>query len=168
MIFTNAEFRTLVETHTARAQSVAYGLVRDQEDAREIAQEAFLRVHLHAAEFEGTAQFSTWLYRIVVNLSIDTLRKRPKGRRVDAEEALELESKDCTPFEAVHGQEVSSAMQAALDKLSSQHREAIVLREVECKSYSEMATITGVPIGTVMSRLFHARRGIQSAMQEAL
>lgn len=177
MQLTNAEFRALVDAHQGRAQTVAYGLLRNPEDAREVVQEAFLRVHLHMESFEEQASFSTWLYRIVVNLSIDSLRKRPPGHWAAIESqfdeeanapryGVDLESRELDPHEALHGKEVLSAMRVALDGLPEHHREAIVLREVQELSYEEMAQAIGKSIGTVMSRLFYARKSIQAALQE--
>lgn len=166
MHLTNAEFRALVEEHQSRAQSVAYGLLRNPEDAREVVQEAFLRVYLHAEDFEERAKFSTWLYRIVVNLSIDALRKHPPGIRVEVCAEIPEETLSSDPHEALHGKELVVAMRRALEDLPRYHREAIVLREIEEQSYEQMAEETGVSIGTVMSRLFYARKKMQENLRK--
>jgi RNA polymerase sigma-70 factor (ECF subfamily) len=170
-------FREIVEHHQRRAQAIAYGLVRNPEDAREVAQEAFLRVYRHLNEFEGQASFSTWLYRIVVNLSIDMLRKRAPGQRIEIDDHTDLESGPAEllpvrgaydPQDALSRKRLVGAMQTALDKLPPYHRAVILLRELEGMSYEDMATTLNVSKGTIMSRLFHARRKMQIMLRETL
>jgi RNA polymerase sigma-70 factor (ECF subfamily) len=171
-------FRRLVERHQRRAFALAVGLVRDENDAREIVQEAFVRVYRSLDGFEGSSTFYTWLYRIVTNLSIDMLR-RPGRQTADLDEerfeAVEggevdfpwmsrYENSD--PADGVRRREIAARLQAALDELPSYHRAVIVLREVDGLSYEEMAQSLGVSKGTVMSRLFHARQKLQRALAD--
>lgn len=165
-------FQSLVERHQRRAFGVALGLLRDEQDAREVVQEAFLRVYRSLDRFEGTASFFTWLYRIVTNLSID--RRRKPSRR--EHERLDLDPEDGPapiqlvappegePSEYVRRQEIGARIQSALDALPPYHRAVIVMREVEGLSYQEMAEAMGVSKGTIMSRLFHARQKLQRAL----
>ena len=168
-------FEELVRRHERRAYTVAYGVVRDADDAREVAQDAFLRVHRHLKDFEGGASFTTWLYRIVHNLAIDLLRRRDPGRAVAFEEHTDLTGAaeewlprrgESDPFAALDRAKLVAVMQRALDELPPHHRAAIVLREVEGLSYEEIAEAMEVPKGTVMSRLFHARRKMQRMLRE--
>jgi RNA polymerase sigma-70 factor (ECF subfamily) len=170
-------FRELVERHQRRANSVAYGLVRNAEDAREVVQEAFIRVFRHRAEFAGQASFSTWLYRIVVNLSIDLLRKRSPGRAVEFDESIDTDGapdelvprrEGVDPFATLDRKRLIEAMHAALEQLPPYHRAVILLRELEGLSYEEMAIALDVSKGTIMSRLFHARRKMQKLLKEQL
>jgi RNA polymerase sigma-70 factor (ECF subfamily) len=162
-------FRTLVERHQRRAFSIALGLVRDENDAREVVQEAFLRVYKGLATFEGSSSFFTWLYRIVTNLSIDLIRK--PGRRatefdeskgMDEEERLSLPMMarvdGADPLDVVRRKEIAARIKAALEALPPYHRDVILLREIDGLSYEEMAEAMGVSKGTIMSRLFHARQ----------
>ncbi len=169
-------FREIVDRHQRRAQAVAHGVLRNAEDAREVVQEAFLRVYRHLHEFEGQASFGTWLYRIVVNLSIDQLRKRT-GQQVELDDHTNLDGApaemlpfrgDSDPHDALSRKRLVDAMQSALDRLPPYHRAVIVLREVEGLSYEEMAKALDVSKGTIMSRLFHARRKMQAMLREAL
>ena len=169
-------FKEIVDRHQRRAQAVAYGIVRNTEDAREVVQEAFLRVFKHLHEFEGQASFGTWMYRIVVNLSIDRIRKRT-GQSVELDERTDLDGApaellpfrgETDPHDALGRKRLVVAMQAALDKLPPYHRAVIVLREVEGMSYEEMAQSMDVSKGTIMSRLFHARRKMQAMLRESL
>lgn len=170
-------FRELVERHQRRANSVAYGLVRNPEDAREVVQEAFIRVFRHRAEFAGQASFSTWLYRIVVNLSIDLLRKRSPGKAVEFDESVDTDGapdellprrEGGDPFATLDRKRLVAAMHVALEQLPPYHRAVILLRELEGLSYEEMAETLEVSKGTIMSRLFHARRKMQKLLKEQL
>jgi RNA polymerase sigma-70 factor (ECF subfamily) len=153
------------------------GLVRDENDAREIVQEAFLRVYKGLPTFEGGSSFFTWLYRIVTNLAIDLMRKPGRkgaeldeGRNVadDPEGELALVSRidGADPIDVVRRKEMAARIQTALDALPWYHRAVILMREVEGMSYEEMAEAMGVSKGTIMSRLFHARQKMQRALAD--
>jgi RNA polymerase sigma-70 factor, ECF subfamily len=165
-------FRKLVERHQRRAFAIAISLVRDENDAREVVQEAFLRVHRGLATFNGSSSFFTWLYRIVTNLAIDLMRKPSRREaeldesRLDDEDQIPLLSRidGADPIDMVRRGEIAERIQAALDELPPYHRSVIVMREVEGMSYEEMAEAMGVSKGTIMSRLFHARQKLQRAL----
>jgi RNA polymerase sigma-70 factor (ECF subfamily) len=164
-------FRLLIERHQRRVFAIALGLVRDEQDAREIAQEAFLRVHKGLPQFHGGSSFFTWLYRIVTNLSIDLMRK-PSRREAELHFALEVEdgesvllpAADADPYDVVRRGELSARIYEALEQLPPYHRGVILMREVEGMSYEEMAEAMQVSKGTIMSRLFHARKKLQRAL----
>lgn len=166
-------FRKLVERHQRRAFAIAVGLVRDENDAREIVQEAFLRVHRGLDSFEGGSSFFTWLYRIVANLSIDAMRKphRRESEALDPEinddgfdQPLLSRLEGADPVDVVRRGEIRRRIEAALEELPAYHRGVILMRELEGMSYEEMAEAMGVSKGTIMSRLFHARRKLQRAL----
>jgi RNA polymerase sigma-70 factor (ECF subfamily) len=170
-------FRKLVERHQRRAFAIAVGLVRDENDAREIVQEAFLRVYKGIGTFEGGSSFFTWLYRIVTNLAIDLMRKPGRkaaeldeGRDVsdEAEGDFALVSRidGADPIDVLRRKEMSARIEVALAALPSYHRAVIIMREVEGLSYEEMAEAMGVSKGTIMSRLFHARQKMQRALAD--
>jgi RNA polymerase sigma-70 factor (ECF subfamily) len=172
-----AAFRRLVERHQRRAFSIALGMVRDEHDARDLVQEAFLRVYRGLDRFQGGSSFFTWFYRIVTNLAIDFMRKPGRreaehddGRtRVDADEAefpFMAKIDGAEPLEAVHRQELAARLRAALDALPPYHRGVVLMREVEGMSYEEMAQAMNVSKGTIMSRLFHARQKLQKALAD--
>jgi RNA polymerase sigma-70 factor, ECF subfamily len=164
-------FRQLVERHQRRVFAIALGLVRDEQDAREIAQEAFLRVHKGLSQFHGGSSFFTWLYRIVTNLSIDLMRK-PSRREAELHFALEVDDgespllpiSDADPYDVVRRGQLSARINSALAQLPPYHRGVILMREVEGMSYEEMAEAMQVSKGTIMSRLFHARKKLQKAL----
>jgi RNA polymerase sigma-70 factor (ECF subfamily) len=171
-----AAFRRLVERHQRRAFAIALGLLRDEADAREVVQEAFLRVWRSLDRFEGGSSFFTWLYRIVSNLAIDIIRKparRESELDADAQLADEAESlpfvarlDEADPARVLRRREIAERIQQALDALPPYHRAVIVMREVEGLSYQEMAEAMQVSKGTIMSRLFHARQKLQRALAD--
>jgi RNA polymerase sigma-70 factor (ECF subfamily) len=170
-----AAFRALVERHQRRAFAIAMGLVHDENDARELVQDAFLRVYKGLGAFQGGSSFFTWLYRIVMNLAIDLMRK-PGRRDLElqenqaADEAAELplvsRIDGADPIDVIRRREIAGRIQAALDALPAIHRGVILMREVEGMSYDEMAQAMGVSKGTIMSRLFHARQKLQRALAD--
>jgi RNA polymerase sigma-70 factor, ECF subfamily len=165
-----AAFEELVARHERRAYAIAMGLVRDQEDALEIVQEAFLRVYRGLDGFNGAASFFTWLYRIVKNLSIDLMRRPARQREVadpdldDPEKHLDGAIRGADPSDLLHRSELAERIGAAFEALPPYHRDVIVMREVEGMSYEEMAAAAGVSKGTIMSRLFHARKKLQRSL----
>ena len=167
-------FKQLVLRHQRRAFAIALGLLRDEQDAREVVQEAFLRVHRGLDSFHGGSTFFTWLYRIVTNLSIDLMRK-PARREAELDESREIDESDipllsridgADPLDVLRRAEIRNKLEAALAELPAYHRGVIVMREVEGLSYEEMAEAMGVSKGTIMSRLFHARQKLQRALAD--
>jgi RNA polymerase sigma-70 factor (ECF subfamily) len=167
-------FRELVRMHQRRAYAVALGVLHDPDDARDVCQEAFLKAHRNLGSFEGDAQFFTWLYRIVMNLCIDQLRKR-RGEKVEFDEAIASDDPNddagiaprrlgFDPGRALDDKELREQIREALAQLPSVHRAVLVMREIEGLSYQEMADRVGCSIGTIMSRLFHARRKMQKML----
>ena len=170
-------FEALVVRYQRKVYAVALGIVRDPDQAWDVAQEAFVRVHGHLAEFKGESSFSTWVMRIASHLSIDSLRRERKSRRDQLEDVGEAalaeggEGIMATPLGLDPGanllrRELAGRMQAALDELPEIHRTILVLREVEGLSYEDLAERLGIQKGTVMSRLFHARKKMQAALSE--
>jgi len=170
-------FRTLFEKYHRRAFAVAMGVVKNEDDALDAVQEAFVKVHKNIHKFQGSSSFYTWLYRIVMNASIDHVRRTSRRKSLDFDErALHEESEvagdgalvpsvtDANPGKTALRRELGGAIQAALQELPEHHRAVIVLREIEGMSYEEMAETLGVPKGTIMSRLFHARKKMQNAL----
>ncbi len=166
-------FSQLVEFYQRRVYAIAFGILRSREDAWDAAQEAFVKAYKNLDRFEGTAAFYTWLYRITYNLSIDHLRSRKRRTTVALDENRKLEaalqkSGQTTadhPDDVTDRKELSKVLHEAMDKLTDKHRAIIVLREIEGLSYEEMADVLGISKGTVMSRLFHARKNLQALLR---
>lgn len=172
-------FSELVNRHYKRALRVAFGLLKDRHDAEDVVQDAFARVHKRLKDFEGQSAFYTWLYRIVVNLSIDYMRKRKRERRVDVEdegvrealrgsEELWPRFQDTDPSESAERVQLRQKLQVAFQDLPEIHQAVLMLRELEGFSYEEIATTLNIKKGTVMSRLFHARKSMQARMTELM
>ena len=171
----HAAFRQLFDRYHKRAYSVAYGVLKNRHDAMDVVQEGFVKVHKHLASFQGSSSFYTWLYRIVMNLAIDQLRRRKTSRPVEYDDAIARDGDgtndailprmaDANPRKAAIRRELIEKIDAALAELPEYHRQVILLREIEGLSYEEMAEVLEVPKGTIMSRLFHARKKMQAAL----
>jgi RNA polymerase sigma-70 factor, ECF subfamily len=170
-------FRSLVVRHQRKVYAVALGIVKDPDLAWDVSQEAFVRVHQHLAEFKGDAAFSTWVMRIAHHLAIDFFRKERASSRdaledvrdsdlEDASDGVLATTLDANPQRGVLRRELHGKIAEALGKIPVAHREILVLREVEGLSYEELARELGIPKGTVMSRLFHARKKMQVLLRE--
>lgn len=167
-------FGELVERYQKRVYAIAYGILRDRDDAWDAAQEAFVKAYKNLSRFKGDAAFYTWMYRITYNLAIDHYRSKGRKAAVHFEDpalmesALEAEGRptyQTDPAELTDRAELTRILHEAMNRLSEKHRAIIVLREVEGLSYEEIASVLGIPKGTVMSRLFHARKNLQDLLQ---
>jgi RNA polymerase sigma-70 factor (ECF subfamily) len=170
-------FRALVVRHQRKVYAVALGIVKDPDLAWDVSQETFVRVHQHLDDFKGDAAFSTWTMRIAHHLAIDVLRKERAGTRDALEDVREADLEaasdgvlaaalDANPQRGVLRRELHGKITEALGRIPVAHREILVLREVEGLSYEELAKELGIPKGTVMSRLFHARKKMQALLGE--
>ena len=168
-------FATLVRRHQDRAFNLAYQMVRNREDALDISQEAFARAYTSLPTFKGEASFSTWLHRIVVNLAIDSLRrKRVAGtvsyddtRAVLEEPEAEPSTRD-DPATALESKQVRALLTRGIAQLPPAQQAVLVLREIEGMTYEEISQAVGCSLGTVMSRLFYARRRLQQVLKKHL
>ena len=172
-----AAFRTLVERYQRRVYQLAVGMLKDSDEAMDVAQETFVRVHKYLPSFKGDSSFFTWTYRIAMNLCLDAQRKKGRVERVDLAEGdeAEIEAAMDPPSNALAGpqraalnSELKGKMEEALASLSENHRSILLLRELEGLSYEELAKVLGIRKGTVMSRLFHARLKMQNKLREYL
>jgi len=163
-------FAALVERYQRRVVGVAFAVVHNQDDAVELAQEAFVRAFQNLKKFESRSSFSTWLYRIAANLSIDFRRR--EGRHVvlrgedAAAEISRIPSAEGDSYRAAARNELGQRIQSALQQLTPEHRAVILLREVEGLSYDEICGVLQVPRGTVMSRLHYARGRLRVILKD--
>jgi RNA polymerase sigma-70 factor, ECF subfamily len=169
-------FRTLFERYHRRAYALAFGVLRHQDDALDVVQDAFIKAHKYLDKFEGNSSFYTWLYRIVMNLAIDHLRKHRRQKPVELDEQHLEEGAHSgddsllpkilggNPGRALLDKEIRARIDQALGELSENHRAVLVMRELEGLSYEEMAQAMGCSKGTIMSRLFHARKNMQKRL----
>jgi len=159
-------FEELVARHRDRVYARAYSMMRNEEEAVDLSQEAWVKGWQRLRQFQGDASFGTWMTRIVINLCLDQLRKQ-KRQRTESIEAMDEESGGVerqmpvitvNPTAGLERAELRQRIDRALGQLSYEHRTALVLHEFEEMDYKEIARTMGCSIGTVMSRLFYARR----------
>ena len=167
-------FKQLVERYQQKVYVLLLRIIRDSEEATDLTQDVFVKAYLSLADFKGDAAFYTWLYRVAHNLGLDYVRKRQRRATDHLEdcvgfepvEAVGLSAKTSRPDEELERKEQSKVLMKMFSELSEEHRIAMTLREVDGLSYEEIAEITGVSKGTVMSRLFYARKKLQVALGE--
>ena len=165
-----AAFSRLVALHEAMVVTLALRLLGEREEARDLAQDVFLQVYRTLGGFRGRSSLKTWIYRITVNQCRNRQRwwrRRRRDRALSLEQlkpSLEAGLADPAqpePFERLERRETAARVQAALLRLSFDHRSILVLREVEDLSCQEIAATLGLPEGTVKSRLARARNGLR-------
>ena len=159
-------FEELVRRHRDKIYARAFSMVRHEDDALDLSQEAWVKGWQRLKQFQGEASFVTWMTRIVINLCLDRLRKQ-KRQRAESLDQLEEESGGVerqmpvvttNPTERLERGELRQKIDAALALLSVEHRTVLILHEFQEMEYKEIAKTVGCSIGTVMSRLFYARR----------
>ncbi len=170
----NTAYRGLVEKYQERIYAMAYGMLRNREDARDITQEAFVKAYHKLSTFRLESSFYTWLYRIAMNLAIDLTRKRKRrGESSGYDETIASRDGDGGIHEVHHGDSPSRVLERkqlyarimdAMEKLPADQKQVILLRELEGLAYREIAEIMEIPEGTVMSRLFYARKKLQKLL----
>jgi RNA polymerase sigma-70 factor (ECF subfamily) len=169
-------FRALVVRYQRKVYAVALGIVKDPDLAWDVAQETFVRVHRGLGDFEEKSSFATWLFRITTHLGIDAVRRERASRKDELDDVAEADVAEGgegilstalgnDPRENLLRRELAEKIREALETLPEKHRTILVLREVEGLSYEELAARLGIHKGTVMSRLFHARKKMQAALR---
>ena len=165
-------FEELVFRHRDKIFARAILMVRNEEEAMDLSQEAWVKAWQRLAQFHGDSSFATWITRIVINLCLDHIR-RQKRVRAESIEALDEESGgverqmpvECAnPTEGLEKEEMRERIDEAMEKLTEAHRTVLVLHEFEGLEYKEIAKRVGISIGTVMSRLFYARRRLAALL----
>jgi len=171
-----------MDRYRKRVYALSLGMVRNKEEAMDIAQESFAKVYKNLSYFKGESSFGTWLFRIARNLCIDVLRRRVAGGRteqIEFDETAEVELEDAylgllstrlgtDPQKTALGKELAGKMEEALQQLAEKHREVLLLRELEGMAYEDISRVLKIPQGTVMSRLFHARANMRKILSEYL
>lgn len=168
-------YRGLVERYQGRLYNVIYGMVRNREDARDLTQDAFVKAYKNLGRFRFGSSFYTWICRIGMNVAIDHLRKQKVRKAQEFDDGIatkghggviSLAHHRNDPRKELHRKEIHERILAALDELPDEQRQVVVLREMEGLSYKEIAEVMDIPEGTVMSRLYYARKKLQAALKE--
>lgn len=168
-------FGILIENYERLVYNVVYRMLPNHEDVKDVSQEVFLKAYKYLGKFDGKASFSTWIYRIAVNTSIDELRKR-KGhetisidKETDTNEGIlkkEYADHSAGVEEQVIAKESMAQIKQAMENLSTEHRVIITLRDLEGLSYAEISEITETSLGTVKSRLARARKALKDLIMQ--
>ena len=170
-------FDDLVTRHRGRIFAMIRNMVKNEADAWDLSQEAFVKAWKALPRFEARARFSTWLFRISHNVVYDWLRKRKREETGELNDELlgaegiaagsrTTPAREERPDEAAEMKELGGRIEAALGRLSPEHREVVLLREVQGMDYKEISAATGCELGTVMSRLFYARKKLQTLLSD--
>ncbi len=170
-------FDQLVGRYRTRVFGMIYNMVHSEQDAWDLAQDSFLKAWKSIGRFRGQSSFYTWIYRIVMNVTIDWLRKKQvKGTGAEFNDEVQLREidpasrtvpkADALPFERIKQVEIRERIDAAIAQLSPEHRAVILMKEIEDMQYHEIAESLGCSIGTVMSRLFYARKKLQNTLRD--
>src|ERR671938_1511320 len=167
-------FQELVERYQTRLLNFIYRTIGDREKAEDLVQEVFIRVYRHIHRFDATKRFSTWIYTIASNLAKNELRNRSRNPLVlfqtikknwqDEDRPLQFEDASSRPDDLYRKRHLRELVESSVDQLPEHHRQVFVLRELEGKSYEEIAEITGCNLGTVKSRLNRARNNFAAVI----
>src|SRR5215468_10511697 len=159
-------FEELVARHRDKIYARAFSMMRNEEEAIDLSQEAWVKGWQRLKQFQGESSFSTWMTRIVINLCLDQLRKNKRQRAESIQQMEEdqggverqMPTVTINPTEGLEKKELRARIDRALNQLSYEHRTVLILHEFEDLEYKEVAKRMQCSIGTVMSRLFYARR----------
>jgi RNA polymerase sigma-70 factor, ECF subfamily len=170
-------FDQLVGRYRTRVFGMIYNMVHNEQDAWDLAQDSFLKAWKSIGRFRSQSSFYTWIYRIVTNVTIDWLRKKQvKGSGAEFDDAIQLKDidpasrtvpkADALPHQRMEQREIRARIDDAIAQLSPDHRAVILMKETEDMQYHEIAEALGCSIGTVMSRLFYARKKLQNLLRD--
>ncbi len=167
-------FAHMVETYQRRVFALVFRMLGDRAEAEDLSQEVFVTVFKSIDSFRGDSKFSTWLYRIATNHCKNRLKylaRRHHKRTRDIDDTLErdilrpLSERQPGPDKIAEGIQLEAIVRKALTELDEEHRVVIILRDIDHLSYAEIAEITGVPEGTVKSRLFRGRLALKQLVE---
>lgn len=170
-------FEELIGGYEKKAYNIAYRIMGNEEDAKDMAQEAFIKIYKSIQNFREESSFSTWLYRIVTNVCLDELRKRKKDKLVPLEmnietekgtAVVELSAEKETPEDVFERVEKRQLIQNAILSLGEDYKTVIILRDIQGFGYEEIATILNCSLGTIKSRINRARNMLKEKLRYQL
>jgi RNA polymerase sigma-70 factor (ECF subfamily) len=156
-------FGALVTKYRTKIFTVIYGMVRNEHDASDLAQQGFIKAWQSIHRFQGRSSFYTWLYSITMNVTIESLRQKGRREEIELNDAIPSSLPD--PRVNCQRSEIREQVHAALAELSPEHREVLVLKEWDGLRYYEIAKVLNLSVGTVMSRIFYGKKHLQSLLR---
>ncbi|NLK21671.1 MAG: sigma-70 family RNA polymerase sigma factor [Epulopiscium sp.] len=168
-----AAFEELVIEHETKIYNIAYRMFHNEEDAKDLSQEVFIKAFENIKKFKKESRFSTWLYRIATNSCIDELRRRKDKETYSVDEGIETEGGSIkkeypdtkhNPEEMIINKEIAHQIQLAMDQLSEEHKNAIILRDFQGFGYNEISGILQCSLGTVKSRISRGRMQLKEIL----
>lgn len=170
-----SSFEELIKTYQLYAYNISLKMMGNEEDAKDTAQDALIKVYKNLKAFKGDSSFSTWLYRIVMNTCKDELRRRKDLISIDAkmelndgEVGLQLESTSYNPVTEYERSDIKEKMQIALSKLPENNRSVVILRDIHGYSYEEISKIEDIAIGTIKSRINRGRKLLKEIIKKEM
>jgi len=160
----NEEFVRLVRSNMKRAYYSALGLLGSHDDAMELSQLAFIRAYKHFDNFDTSKNFFTWYYKILRNLCLNFIRDNKRKNEVSVFECLNIKS-DNDIRKNIEREELKERVATAMMKLEPADREILVLKELDGMAYKDIAEMLEIPVGSVMSRLFYARKRLAKKLE---
>lgn len=166
-------FETLIQSHQKKVYNIALRMTKNPEDAQELAQDTFVRAFIAIKKFRGESSFSTWLYRIAMNVCTDFLRKRNKAVVISIDQGaigsendqpIQLPEDAPGPDELSEKRQLKHLVRQAMDSLSAEHRQVLILRDLMDLSYRDIANTLSVSEGTIKSRINRAREGLKQVI----
>lgn len=170
-------FEELISAYERKAYNIAYRMMGNEEDAKDMAQEAFIKIYKSIQNFREESSFSTWLYRIVTNVCLDELRKRKKDKLVPLELSIETEKGTAivelsaereTPEDIYERVEKRHLIQNTISSLGEDYKTVIILRDIQGFGYEEIATMLNCSLGTIKSRINRARNLLKEKLRYQL
>lgn len=168
-------FETLIQSHQKKVYNIALRMTKNPEDAQELAQDAIVRAFTSIGKFRGDSSFSTWLYRITINVCTDFLRKKNKAVLIsmeqgaasnDNQQGIQVEEEAPGPEELAEKKQLKKLVREAMDSLSDEHRQVLILRDIMDLSYKEIANTLNLNEGTIKSRINRARAGLKKIITQ--
>ncbi len=174
----NSVFSVLADRYLNKAYQIAYGILGNKQDAEEVSQDVFVRIYKALTKFRGDAEFSTWMYRIAVNLAKNKYRwnkSRGSKKNISIQASLgndegsfsledRISDESPLPYEKVELSEFEQNIMDEIEELPELYREALILRNVEEMSYEDIAKVLGCKLGTIKSRIARAREELKSRL----
>lgn len=168
-------FETLIQSHQKKVYNIALRMTKNPEDAQELAQDALVRAFVAIKKFRGDSSFSTWLYRITMNICKDFLRKKNKAVVISMEQGaagsendqgLQLPEEGPGPDEISEKKQLKDLVRDAMDSLSAEHRQVLILRDIMDLTYKDIAHTLDVSEGTIKSRINRARDSLKKVIMK--